>query len=504
MPQFPNPTPDIAVVLIHGIGDIKTGDVLKPAIEAIERTAPEVKVYNELGRASRESSAYTEGQLDTDAVDLTWGENSIRLVEFHWASFTGKIRLTHPLRGLKYLLQVLREFPLMSVAGAPAPRLRRFAALTGRFQAVLVIALLTMSLPTMVELSVRPEAAEYVVNQINQVADEADEGANPFLMIGDFFGRGYLATGVFSILYFIAGFYYVMVVAGFLYFLAFWILFRRKLKPVGVFWLSLCASSLLTFMLVLVLTVVVAAPIGVVFALRNVGQPVGTEVLTTDFLISMALGLPIVGGVGGWLGITFANLLHDIVHYLAVDSDGTPTAAHKSIQVALNRVVDHLQYVAKCPRVVLVAHSLGTVILLDVLTSRERDAQQSESVLDIVTAGSPIRRLIRRFLPYRLPAVTSLQEEARRSGVEQWFNTYRIFDYVGQAVTYSALPLDLFLSKRRKTASQVGIAEQLLKPRYRWPLGHGNYWGDPRFLDFVAREVVLPRLAPADSTIRRP
>ena len=505
MPQVPNSTPDIAVVLIHGIGDIKTGDVMTSALDAIERTTPDVQVHRALGRVSRESSTYSAGRLDTDVVDLTWVGNSLRLVEFHWASLVGKIRLIHPLRSLKYLLQVLRELPLMSVAGAPAPRLRRFAALTGRFQVGLTVALLTLSLPTIAELSVRPEAAEYVANQIDRVAefaDSGDSGVSPFVMLGNFFRRGYVATLIYSILYVIAGFYYAGVVAGFLYFAVFWILFRRKLKPLGVFWLSLCASAVLTFMFVMVLTVITAGAVGIVFALRNVGGTVGNEVVTTDLLTTMALGLPLVGGIGVWLGVTFANLLHDIVHYLAVDRDGNPTAAQKSILQALTRVLDHLQYDVKCPRIVVVAHSLGTVILVNVLVTRQRQTQQYQGTLDIVTAGSPIRRLICRFLPYRLAPVQSLQAEVRRAGVDHWFNAYRIFDYVGQAVTYSAI-CDLFRARQRKAPSRAGITEQLLKPRYRWPYGHGNYWADPRFLDFVTCKAVLPRLVPADSTMQR-
>ena len=117
--------------------------------------------------------------------------------------------------------------------------------------------------------------------------------------------------------------------------------------------------------------------------------------------------------------------------------------------------------------------------------------------VDLLTAGSPIRRLVQRFLPLRTSRIQDVREElARSSGVrvERWFNAYRLMDYVGQGLTHSALPLELLGRKPRRGDPCTGICEHLLTPRFAWPFMHADYWGDARFLDLVAGEVMEPTI----------
>jgi hypothetical protein len=123
----------------------------------------------------------------------------------------------------------------------------------------------------------------------------------------------------------------------------------------------------------------------------------------------------------------------------------------------------------------------------------------STVVLDIVTAGSPIRRLINRMLPHRLPAAPELYRRLSSGSpmrVGRWFNIYRIFDCVGQALSYSAL-LPAVRSRGGRDADV--IREHLLRPCLRWPFGHADYWGDRRFVSYLAVEVVAPLVAARSS-----
>jgi len=89
--------------------------------------------------------------------------------------------------------------------------------------------------------------------------------------------------------------------------------------------------------------------------------------------------------------------------------------------------------------------------------------------------------------------------------VDRWFNVYRAFDYVGQALSGTALPRELLRARRSPRQVRSGIHEQMLRPWLPWPWGHANYWGDLRFQRFLARDVLGPTLTtPTASTTALP
>ena len=135
----------------------------------------------------------------------------------------------------------------------------------------------------------------------------------------------------------------------------------------------------------------------------------------------------------------------------------------------------------------IVCHSLGTVVVADLLRNQMRTGEQGRTLpIDLVTAGSPMRRLIVRLLPHRLPNPIEVRRELSRGPlpVARWFNAYRALDFVGMRLVSGDACRD----------PERGILECPLLPRWHWPWGHSNYWSDPRFTRLVAERVVAPIL----------
>lgn len=498
---------DLAVLLIHGIGDIARGDVLGMSVAAIRRHLPDVTVVGEAGGFDDPAEAGPEGvdavvagRGAVSAVDLRWGDRSIRVVEYSWAPVVGKIRLGRPLLALRRMLETLRELPTMAAAGTPSPRVERWAPRAGRFQRGVVLWMVLLLIPVVVELSLRPEFAVWLGEVLPTVG--SDPSTNIVVLIG---GRLWEGRYVFSLalaaLYLIAGLYYAFVVAGFGYFLVAWMVFRRRLRPVGVFLRALAASSVLTFFVALGVVMVAALPIvGLEGASRHF-ETSGVDAWSVAYAAFIGLfQLGVLYGLAVKPALVVTNLLRDAVHYLATGPNGGLLPHQRTIRAELEALVRRLLGPDGRTHLVVVAHSLGTVIFTDLLRHRAgamADDAEGAATLDLVTAGSPLRRLVHRLFPYRLPDASTLARELRRGPlvVRQWHNAYRLFDYVGQALTFSALPMDLLAMRRKAQDPASGIADQLLTPRWAWPLAHANYWGDTRFLDFVAERVARPVLS---------
>lgn len=498
----------LAVVLIHGIGDMARGGVLESAINAVTRSLPDLNVVTDKPPIRRPSGAFAEGQVHTASADLRWHDHAVRLVEFHWASVAGKIRLRKPLQALRRLLGVLGEFPRMTAAEMPSAKLRTWAARAGRFQWWLLLGLLVLSLPVIVELVLRPALPDLIRELIRQTGGVVGD-YELLQILGEALRWGYVATLGLLTLYFVAGFYYGFGVASFIMFIPLWFLFPKRLRPLGVVWRAIAVGSILTLLLALIVVQLVTWPAIVVTVWRHISEPVRPDAVPVFTNPGFFAAYVLVSIALFWasllLGLVVANLMRDTVHYLAADRDGHPLPHQVVIQSELWQLIEKLRSDFEAQRIILVAHSLGTVIVSDLLWGKARSGASLDGCpLDIVTAGSPLRRSIGRSLPFRLPDPQALLGDYRRAPlvVERWFNAYRLFDYVGQALTYCALPLDLVWRTARGKGSAGSIVEYLLKPRYKRPFGHANYWGDPRFLDFVVRDVVLPVLRTADTEPR--
>jgi hypothetical protein len=126
---------------------------------------------------------------------------------------------------------------------------------------------------------------------------------------------------------------------------------------------------------------------------------------------------------------------------------------------------------------ILVTHSLGTVIAVDSLRESPR---LCFSRITLITAGSPLTRMFHRFFPSRYPAARQLLSEFSQSFAQfRWINVYRPFDPIGTSL---GLPGRCEVSTRQWRKLLMSA--------------HSNYWSDS-----IAYTLVTPLITCADVSI---
>lgn len=121
---------------------------------------------------------------------------------------------------------------------------------------------------------------------------------------------------------------------------------------------------------------------------------------------------------------------------------------------------------------VVVAHSLGSVIALDYLLNECKPA--SDRDVWLLTMGSPYRRfflsLFPRLLFYRKTSTTATVI-AKKFRSFHWLNIYRPWDPIGKSLGLC------------KALAGLDVDTE----QWRRPNGHGNYWKDPVVAEWVSR-----------------
>ncbi|WP_263380960.1 lysophospholipase [Granulicella paludicola] len=116
--------------------------------------------------------------------------------------------------------------------------------------------------------------------------------------------------------------------------------------------------------------------------------------------------------------------------------------------------------------VVLVSHSLGTVIAADTL--RQFAPNRFEEIV-FVTSGSPMARMFGRFFPAAYPPPKALHQQfCSRYPRFRWVNVFRPLDPIGASL---GLPKGCDISTRQWSKTFLSA--------------HGNYWSDPVPYDLV-------------------
>jgi hypothetical protein len=194
----------------------------------------------------------------------------------------------------------------------------------------------------------------------------------------------------------------------------------------------------------------------------------GWRELGTGILV--ALLLAVLAHCVSWLVWRALKPIIDVVRYL-----GDPRL-RDNVQAQFLTSITELTTTS--PRIIVAAHSLGTVITVDSLLSHPETWTKFESV-DLVTAGSPLHRLLARFFPSAYPPVRVLADAiARTYPSMRWVNVYRPTDYVG-----GSLP-----------ASQI-TNHCLFRSAWRT---HSNYWGDAYAIRWLVGQLGLARAGVLD------
>jgi hypothetical protein len=189
--------------------------------------------------------------------------------------------------------------------------------------------------------------------------------------------------------------------------------------------------------------------------------------------------LPLKLGIGllaGWAGSSILVWLLSkwISGPLEVTLDIARYLCDPRCRAGVQRALDErIRSIPADARIVLLAHSLGSVIAVDSLINSS--VWRGREAVVLVTLGSPIRRAFVRFFPgFLFPAgVPDTGRLARtRVGSLRWINVYRRLDFVGQNLD---LPPD------------VGIDV----PTRQWR-GHAGYWNDDQVLGSVLHALGSP------------
>jgi len=241
---------------------------------------------------------------------------------------------------------------------------------------------------------------------------------------------------------------------------------------------------------VLLLTVPVSAELGswVLAAIRVIG-PVAIGLLVVNLIVSPLYGVTeeVTLSAGRTLAYAVAiatvaalqilarrfwiggplKIVLDIALYM-----GSPKY-RTELQGKLDAQVRNLQL--RSSEIVIVAHSLGSIIAIDSLVNspvwRETDSVR------LITLGSPIRRFFIRFFPqYLFPP--SVRETARLAATRlrefSWINIHRPLDYVGTSLGDAGA-----LSADRSTGQF----------RRRVLSSHSGYWNDDVVLGLLKNEL---------------
>jgi hypothetical protein len=125
---------------------------------------------------------------------------------------------------------------------------------------------------------------------------------------------------------------------------------------------------------------------------------------------------------------SFLKILLDIFQYVS-DPD-----YRRRIQLFVDRMMDQIGRGCPSTEIVIVAHSLGSVIAVDSLLHSNKWIDKR---ITLVTVGSPLRRFFFNLFPglYFPPSADGCSKElAGRIKNFRWLNSYRRLDYIGKAI----------------------------------------------------------------------
>jgi hypothetical protein len=134
------------------------------------------------------------------------------------------------------------------------------------------------------------------------------------------------------------------------------------------------------------------------------------------------------------------NFVMDVVGHFSEPRRGFPV--RREIGGRLFRAIDALLGDRACRQLLVVAHSQGTVILLDALVHEmwERHLKGRVDTLTLITFGSPWTHIYQHYFAADYPEVPGPWLQALAdAGEVRWFNVFRLDDVIGTQVKMSTV-----------------------------------------------------------------
>ncbi len=438
---------ETTVILVHGIGDTSPGSVLDPALAEIRKQLEGMT-----------QTVKKDISNDSDCAKLLfqsvrWNQFQMDFIEFHWSGLAGKIRRTHFLTSLRHLVSMLWNLPRLGAWGSQSAIRHTFANVFGGYLILCLFVIMVLSAWIMC-------ADIYEFPEPDAFGFDSMDTAFKILLFGTL-----VPSIAISLLLF---------------------LFNRKITMWSAQWLGVALGNVLLFYVWIILSISFGMMLVIVYQVVDADLDflsIATLILTPLALLQFYLMVLILAFI--------ADLFRDVIHYLAVDEKGNEHQDTLTIKSELHALLDRLVQQGST-RIVIVAHSLGTAIAAEVLMERIEHKNQKRVTYEFVTCGSPLKRTLHRLLPQRIPHPEDLYDRLKSQRTfkfGRWVNIYRIADFVGKSLNR----FRLFKRRNPKPNAMPGIKDINIQPWYKPSYGHGNYWGDPRFLNILVEHFLLPQ-----------
>jgi len=137
------------------------------------------------------------------------------------------------------------------------------------------------------------------------------------------------------------------------------------------------------------------------------------------------------------------------------------------------------------PDLLLVAHSQGTIDVIETLNDPEMDwLRNSFGKITLVTMGSPATHLYQRYFGHFYPSFNDRFWSTLHQQIDCWVNIFRVDDFVGLEIDFGQSQS----SNQGMTGGQIGNTGYSNHPV--GARGHSNYWQDAEVLEILKKELL--------------
>jgi hypothetical protein len=147
------------------------------------------------------------------------------------------------------------------------------------------------------------------------------------------------------------------------------------------------------------------------------------------------------------------------------------------------------------PDLVMVAHSQGTMDVIETLNDPELDwLRNSFGKVTMVTMGSPVSHLYQHYFGHFYPRFSDRFWSTLHHHVDRWVNIFRVDDFVGLDIDFGHLPQthrDCISMNRDSESSQCKLHFAHCSNHPVGARGHVKYWADVEVLQILKNELQI-------------